>query len=147
MFFPVTLWANVSQSLIEKSHPAVLVSQAEASALPSVSCGRKIIASHREVLLTSLKGFHVIALISCVQYPCQVGIIISHLKLRKEKPRNSMSCPEFPEETMAGPEPESGLSLEPCCPPPSPASPLIHCRPQTMATVKQQFFPLSMWEE
>ena len=49
----------------------------------------------------------------------QVGIVIPHLKQRKEKPRDSVSRSEFPRETVAGPGPEPGLSLEPCCPAPS----------------------------
>lgn len=87
----------------------------------SVSCGEMIMASHREVLLTSSKGFHVAALISCAHRACQLGII-SHLRLRKEKLRNPMSCPEFPEEIRAEPGSESSLSLEPHCPLSSPLS-------------------------
>lgn len=42
--------------------------------------------------------------------------------IRKEKPRESMLCPEFPKETVAGLGLESSLSLEPRCPVlPSPA--------------------------
>jgi hypothetical protein len=35
------------------------------------------------------------------------------LKLREERPEESMSCPEFPEEIMAVPEPILTLYLDP----------------------------------
>lgn len=44
----------------------------------------------------------------------------------KEKLRDPMSCPEFPKEIMAEAGPKSGLCPEPCCPLPSPVSPLVN---------------------